>query len=100
MIPLAPRPPRLSLSSVPGLLYLNLDPESLTRLDAFEGDFYIRQTVTVLTADGRELTADAYIVPPDRRDILTNEIWTAEDFLARGQLAEFVARYSGFNRSG
>lgn len=86
------------LTSVPGLLYHNLDPASLARLDAFEGPEYIRQTITVTCNDGRELEAGAYIVPPERRELLTDEIWTAEDFAARGHLAEFVARFSGFNR--
>lgn len=93
-----------SLSSppfaVPGLLYLDLDAAALARLDAFEGPEYIRQTVTVTCDDGRELAAEAYIVPAENRHLLTNEIWTAEDFLARGHLAKFIARFSGFNRLG
>lgn len=88
------------LTSVPGLLYHNLDPAALARLDAFEGPEYIRQTITVTCQDGRELDAEAYIVPPERRDLLTDEIWTAEDFQAQGHLAQFVARFSGFNRLG
>jgi gamma-glutamylcyclotransferase (GGCT)/AIG2-like uncharacterized protein YtfP len=90
-------------SSVPGLVYLDVDPESLVRLDAFEGHEYIRRSVTVFcndgtSAGGRELTADTYIVPTDSAHILTPEPWTAADFLAHGHLAEFLARYSGFNR--
>jgi gamma-glutamylcyclotransferase (GGCT)/AIG2-like uncharacterized protein YtfP len=84
------------LSPIPGLLYHNLDEDSLARLDAFEGHEYIRQSVTVLTDAGQQLPADAYIIPPNRRDILTGEIWTAEDFATRGDLAHFIAKYAGF----
>jgi gamma-glutamylcyclotransferase (GGCT)/AIG2-like uncharacterized protein YtfP len=91
------------LSPVPGLVYLDVDPESFARLDAFEGHEYIRRSVTVFckddtSPDGRELTADTYIVPTDSAHILTPEPWTAADFLTHGHLAEFLARYSGFNR--
>jgi gamma-glutamylcyclotransferase (GGCT)/AIG2-like uncharacterized protein YtfP len=101
--PLTPDLRPLTSSSVPGLLYFNLDADSLARLDAFEGHEYIRRSVTVFCKDdtcalGRELTADTYIVPTDSAHILTPEPWTAADFLAHGHLAEFLARYSGFNR--
>jgi gamma-glutamylcyclotransferase (GGCT)/AIG2-like uncharacterized protein YtfP len=86
------------LSSVPGLLYLNLDEESLERLDAFEDDFYRRRPIRVTCEDGRALDAEAYIVPPESAHLLTDEPWTPQEFQARGNLAEFVSRYSGFNR--
>jgi gamma-glutamylcyclotransferase (GGCT)/AIG2-like uncharacterized protein YtfP len=91
------------LSPVPGLVYLDVDPESLVRLDAFEGHDYIRRSVTVVCKDdtsalGRELTADTYIVPTESAHILTPEPWTAANFLAAGLLTEFVTKYSGFNR--
>ncbi len=86
------------LSSVPGLLYLNLDEAALHRLDQFEDDFYQRQTITVTCGDGRELEAQAYVVPPKSRHLLTDEIWTAADFATRGDLALFAAKYAGFHR--
>jgi hypothetical protein len=105
---LTPSPRRFSnpgspLPFVPGLLYLTLDPASIARLDAFEDDFYVRQTITVACKgvtceDCREFEAQAYVVPPESAHLLTNEIWTPGEFAARGHLAEFVSRYSGFNR--
>jgi gamma-glutamylcyclotransferase (GGCT)/AIG2-like uncharacterized protein YtfP len=95
--PVSPFPPPPS-PPVPGLVYLDLDAATIARLDRFEDDFYVRQTVTVTCEDGCELAADAYLVPENRRDVLTSEIWTAEEFAARGHLAEFVTRYRGFNR--
>jgi gamma-glutamylcyclotransferase (GGCT)/AIG2-like uncharacterized protein YtfP len=95
-----PRPSTLDprLNTVPGLLYLNIDAPSIERLDRFEDDFYSRQTITVICQDGSHLEAHAYIVPNERRDVLTHEIWTADEFAAHGHLAEFVARYRGFGR--
>lgn len=89
--------PRAS-SPVPGLLYLNVDAPSIERLDRFEDDFYRRQSITVITENGQELAAEAYIVPQESRHVLTDEIWTPEEFQARGDLARFVAKYAGFNR--
>jgi gamma-glutamylcyclotransferase (GGCT)/AIG2-like uncharacterized protein YtfP len=85
-------------TSVPGILYLDVDPETIARLDRFEDDFYRRQPITVNTDDGRELAAEAYIIPVDQRHLLTAEPWTAEEFEKCGDLARFAARYKGFQR--
>jgi gamma-glutamylcyclotransferase (GGCT)/AIG2-like uncharacterized protein YtfP len=85
-------------SSVSGIVYLDVDPASIARLDAFEDDFYHRQTIEVHGDDGSIVTADAYVVPSADRHLLTNEHWAAEKFAARGDLARFVARYAGFER--
>jgi len=85
--------------SVSGVVYFNVDVESLDRLDVFEGDDYRRQPIEVTRSDnGLKITSDAYIIPPDHRHLLTNEPWSAKDFAARGDLARFVARYAGFER--
>jgi gamma-glutamylcyclotransferase (GGCT)/AIG2-like uncharacterized protein YtfP len=85
-------------SAVPGLVYFDLDASSLARLDAFEGPEYVRQTVVVVCQDGGEVEADAYVVPRESAHLLTDEVWTADDFAARGHLATFVAKYAGFGR--
>ena len=68
------------LSTVPGLLYLNVDAPSIERLDRFEDDFYRRQTITVTCRDGQELAAEAYIVPQESRHVLTDEIMDSRRF--------------------
>lgn len=91
-------PPFPRSSSVLGLVYFNIDPASLARLDRFEGDDYRRLEVEVTANEGQSLTADTYVIPPEHRHLLTNEIWTSEDFSRRGDLARFVAKYRGFDR--
>jgi gamma-glutamylcyclotransferase (GGCT)/AIG2-like uncharacterized protein YtfP len=85
--------------SVTGLIYFNVDAESLARLDIFEGEDYRRQQIQVTRSDnGQILQADAYVIPPANRQLLTNEPWSAQEFAARGELNRFVARYAGFER--
>jgi gamma-glutamylcyclotransferase (GGCT)/AIG2-like uncharacterized protein YtfP len=85
-------------SSVPGLLYHNLDPESLARLDRFEGEDYRRLEVEVTTNEGHPLTAETYVIPPEHGHLLTDDFWTAQQFADRGDLERFVAKYGGFQR--
>jgi len=92
------QPQCASAGSVPGLLYLDVDAGAFERLDRFEGSEYRRQTVLVNCQDGRRLAAEAYVVTPEARHLLTEESWTAAEFQARGHLAVFVAHYVGFGR--
>jgi gamma-glutamylcyclotransferase (GGCT)/AIG2-like uncharacterized protein YtfP len=84
--------------AVSGVVYLDVDEASLARLDRFEDDFYQRQQIVVLCDDGHERAADSYVVPSERRDVLTDEPWSADPFVARGDLARFVANFAGFRR--
>src|SRR5256885_165612 len=72
--------------AVPGVVYLDVDPESLDRLDRFEDDFYERRTISVDCSDSLHRLAEAYIVPPVNRSLLTNEPWDRESFVASGGL--------------
>jgi gamma-glutamylcyclotransferase (GGCT)/AIG2-like uncharacterized protein YtfP len=85
-------------SSVPGVVYLDVDEAAVERLDRFEDDFYDRQTLSIDCVDGNQRTADAYVVPAERRQVLTNEPWTRESFIASGGLEQFVRRFAGFAR--
>lgn len=84
-------------SVVRGLVYIDVDPASIARLDKFEGDFYQRQTLLIECSDGQRRAADAYVVPARNRHVLTADSWTAESFVASGGLAEFIERYQGFS---
>jgi gamma-glutamylcyclotransferase (GGCT)/AIG2-like uncharacterized protein YtfP len=84
--------------SVRGVVYLDVDASSLERLDRFEDDFYERQAIPVDCSDGRQRTAEAYVVPAENRNVLTNEPWNREAFLASGGLEQFVSRFAGFGR--
>src|SRR5262245_7057245 len=82
--------------SVPGVVYLDVDPESTARLDRFEDDFYERRAIPVDCNDGRRRMAEAYVVPDANRNVLTCEPWTRESFLESGGLEQFIARFAGF----
>jgi gamma-glutamylcyclotransferase (GGCT)/AIG2-like uncharacterized protein YtfP len=84
--------------SVPGVVYLDIDHESTERLDRFEDDFYVRRSIPIDCSDGQRRMAEAYIVPPANRSVLTNEAWGRESFLATGGLEQFIGRFAGFGR--
>jgi len=86
--------------SVAGVVYLDVDDTSLTRLDLFEDDFYERQALWVNCADGQRRAAEAYVVPPQNLHVLTNEPWRRGDFVASGGLEQFIRRFQGFSRVG
>jgi gamma-glutamylcyclotransferase (GGCT)/AIG2-like uncharacterized protein YtfP len=83
---------------VPGVVYFDVDEAAIARLDQFEDDFYRREIVAVTCDDGRICDAAAYIVQPENRGVLTSEAWTRDEFVARGDLQKFVARFAGFRR--
>ena len=82
-----------------GVLYLNVDPSSLARLDAFEGAFYNRVRVEVEVETGALLPSAVYVVAPPHRHRLTPEAWRLDDF-RRAHLAAFLASYHGFSALG
>ncbi|MFN0125148.1 MAG: gamma-glutamylcyclotransferase family protein [Verrucomicrobiales bacterium] len=82
---LAPAPGQ----STSGLLYLNVSADAAARLDAFEGPFYHRTSVTVRLADGTTLDAETYVVAPAHRHELEPVAWDAEEF-RQHHLASFL----------
>jgi gamma-glutamylcyclotransferase (GGCT)/AIG2-like uncharacterized protein YtfP len=69
-------------AEVPGVLYDDLDEDTLFELDTYESSFYNRLPVKVVVEDGSEVECHAYVVPHSRRDLLTNEHWDKEWFRA------------------
>jgi hypothetical protein len=82
--------------AVRGVVHLDVDDAAIARLDRFEGDLYVRTTLTISCVDGRDRMADAFVVPADRQTILTTEPWTLEAFVAAGGLDRFIRNYPGF----
>ncbi len=80
--------------AVQGVLYANLELEEWQRLDAFEDDFYVRQSVSIMHARGETGFAEAYLIRSDRYDVLGTEGWCLDTF-TRTALAPFLARISG-----
>jgi gamma-glutamylcyclotransferase (GGCT)/AIG2-like uncharacterized protein YtfP len=84
--------------AVSGVLYLDVDQASLARLDLFEDDFYRRETLWVDCEDGQRRAANAYVVPPENRSVLTDQTWRPDEFVASGGLDHFIRRFQGFER--
>lgn len=77
-------------ASVQGLVWLDVWPEDLTRLDQFEGIEYQRDTVQVVLEAGGTCLAHTYVW----KDPLTvaSEPWDVAGFEAHG-LARFLAQH-------
>lgn len=71
---------------VEGVLYLDVDAADLARLDAFEGEDYLRATLPVLSDDG-PYDAETYIYR--LHDRLHDRLWLPEAFA----MDRFLATY-------
>lgn len=80
---------------VTGVLYLNLSSEPIQRLDVFEGELYRREVVEVVTEHDGVIEAMTYVIKPQYRDLLTDEEWSFNYFLAVGK-KRFEQTYFGF----
>jgi gamma-glutamylcyclotransferase (GGCT)/AIG2-like uncharacterized protein YtfP len=83
---------------VQGVVYLDVDEDALSRLDRFEDEFYERMTLPVVCDDGIKREVEAYVVPEERRDVLTDAVWSPDEFVARGDLTRFTQQFQGFGR--
>lgn len=81
-------------ASVEGLIYKDVSVEALRRLDAFEGSWYRRFPVEVSTDQGLR-AAEAYVIRPRYRSLLSDKDWDYEIFLQRGK-AKFMKEYVGY----
>ena len=79
-----------SLDGVQGVLYRDLDDDTVFELDAYESDFYLREAVTVVTDAGEAVGCQVYVVPDFRRDMLTDETWDAKWF-AEHKLEKYLS---------
>jgi len=78
--------------SVEGLLAVGIDADSLRKLDEFEDSFYRRDSVNVITAEGREWQALAYVMREEAYGLLLPEPWSLEEF-QRQHLDRFLQRH-------
>lgn len=81
---------------VPGILWLYISKEDIDRLDAFEGEVYLRRAEKILTARG-EIVAQVFLVRPKFYHLVCDDLWVPEYFAQEG-LDVFMTRYGGFNR--
>jgi gamma-glutamylcyclotransferase (GGCT)/AIG2-like uncharacterized protein YtfP len=80
---------------VVGVLYRDLPAQALARLDAFEGEQYVRRIVRVTLADGAMLRAATYVFKAAYAHLLGPGEWDFDAFLRTGK-APFEAQYLGF----
>ncbi|PKO57250.1 MAG: gamma-glutamylcyclotransferase [Betaproteobacteria bacterium HGW-Betaproteobacteria-19] len=84
-------------STVNGVLYHDVPPAALARLDTFEGSQYLRITVKVKLAEGGMLDADTYVFRPEHAALLLPGDWDYANFLRDGR-QRFERRYVGYTR--
>jgi len=69
------------------------------RLDAFEGEQYLRRPVTVWYDNGKRELIHTYIFRPEFRRLLSRKPWEYQSFLNDGKEA-FMASYDGWQEEG
>lgn len=78
-----------------GVLWQGVDGDSLRRLDAFEGDWYTRETVTVLTgpaSEGQACAAQTYVLVSTQHFRVSRRRWSRDRFETR-YLQRFLSSY-------
>lgn len=55
----------------------------LARLDAYEGELYVRRPVTVVLADGTQRNAATYLIAPGFERRMTESDWSLEAYRRR-----------------
>lgn len=63
-----------------GVIYFDVDEQTLSRLDRYESEIYARQPVQATLPDGRDIPCETYLLSPQRQQLATRQPWTAEWF--------------------
>ena len=69
-------------SEVTGVLFEEVDRDSLALLDLFEGDFFRREKVQVMTPSKPRVDAYTYVVPAEHRLLFSTQPWDRETFVS------------------
>jgi hypothetical protein len=77
-----------------GTLYRSVDPGAMALLDRFEDEFYVRKRVAVLDRGGATVFAETYVIPEERRSLLSSRPWDREAF-ERDDLEGFLKTIEG-----
>jgi len=81
---------------VNGVLLLGISNTILPVLDQFEGDYYRRQSVTVMVPDRGLLEVETYLFRDEYRYLLSDREWSVEEFSKTG-IKTFLSQYRGSN---
>lgn len=63
-----------------GTLYHEIQPRHLKRLDAYEGMLYSKHDVLVETESGESCQALVYLIPEQKKSVLTSKTWDKNNF--------------------
>ena len=83
--------------SVEGVLWEDVDPPALARIDRFEGSLYERPELRVTAASGECCGAFVYRLRPEHRALASDADWHEAEFRARHLLA-YLADCRAFAR--
>jgi len=64
-----------------GRVYFDLSDRSLRRVDFFEADEYVRESVEVVLEAGASLPAAAYVIAGEHRELTRPEPWDEQVFV-------------------
>ena len=78
-------------SGTEGMLYKDIDPDSLRRLDRYEDWLYARHTLSVRTVQDESVITEVYVIPEHKRWALSTKPWDKEKF-ARYHLRRYLER--------
>jgi gamma-glutamylcyclotransferase (GGCT)/AIG2-like uncharacterized protein YtfP len=78
-----------------GIVVLDVGTEALSRLDAFEGELYQREEVTVEVGQDEWLEAETFVIRPAAYARLSAEAWDEDEFREL-HLRQFMRDYPGF----
>ena len=76
--------PASPFSQVEGIIYFDISAVDLARLDRFEGEYYFRKTVEVITVDTIKMPAEVYILKEEYYSIISFEKWDPVHFSSTG----------------
>jgi gamma-glutamylcyclotransferase (GGCT)/AIG2-like uncharacterized protein YtfP len=76
---------------VDGVLFFNINRETLAKLDTFEGPQYERREIEVITIDDKILPACTYILKKEFYHIISEKVWDPEHF-EKNQLDLFLGK--------
>lgn len=78
-----------------GIVYYDVEPADISRLDEFEGSYYRRTLISAELKNQTPIPADVYVIKPRYRHLISSQEWNPDDFQQRC-LSEFMSAYEGF----
>lgn len=65
---------------VQGVVYYDLDEQTMFELEMYESDLYERVSTEATTVQGNVVPCEVFRIPLSRKDVLSNETWDPRSF--------------------